>query len=493
MVRVQKSNRAFFARVPSAGLTLVVLALLGLSVTALAPPSMSDRLDAIIQQGDAEAAFWGIYVQDLTTGRVIYERNADKTFVPASTQKLITAAVALDALSSSYRYQTTLHFAGTVDGAVMRGDLILEGSGDPTFGSVDVEGEDPLRSWARQLAEMGVQRIEGRIIGDDDVFDDDPYAKGWDIDYVTNQASRKLGISTSGLSYHDNVVELQVRATRVGAAPAVKDTPPGYLDIVNRATTNARRRGRAIRTDRMVGSEAVVVGGSVPRTYRGTVFVPVADPTAFTLHAFRAYLKEAGIEVEAGLVDVDDLPGGVDYSEAKPLLVHLSQPLSRILEVLNKESNNFYAEQIFRTFSWGGAADGGERRVKAFLSQAGVPVDGLSVRDGSGLSRKDMITPEAMGQLLSVMYTHPEHTTFLASLAQGGERESTLRHRLQTVPVQAKTGSLEYVRALCGYTVTSDGRPIAFVLFANNYSVPSYRITRAIDALVTAMTTEAVG
>ena len=472
---------------------LALLLLAGLNLGAHPPASLSDRIGDIISRADAEAAFWGIYIQDLNTGRVIYRRNADKTMLPASNQKLLTTAVALDALGGDFRYETTLHFDGKVDGSVLRGDLILEGSGDPTFGSDEMPGEDPLRQWAADLAGMGVTRIEGRLIGDDDVFDDNPYAKGWDIDYVLTQSSRKLGISTCGLAYRDNVVSVKVRAGRVGAAPTLTTYPEGYLDVRNDAMTHARRRGDAIRVRRTLGTEYVQLYGSVARTYRGTVEVPVANPTAFTLYAFKHHLEAAGIEVDAEMTDIDALDKKPDYARAEPLFVHLSPTLSEIVREVNKKSNNFYAEQLLRTYGWGGSVRGAEQRIKEFLDHAGASTGGLSIRDGSGLSRKNMVTPEAMGHLLAYMYRHPERDAFANSLAAGGEPKTTLRSRLDDVPVRAKTGSLEFVRALSGYTVTPDGRPVAFTLFANNYATPSYRITRAFDEIVRTLATETAG
>lgn len=479
------------SRLPALLPALLLVA--GLSLGAYPAPSLDDRIDAIISRYGAEATFWGLYVQDLNTGRTLYRRNADKTMLPASNQKLLTTAAALDALSADFRYETTLYFDGEVDGSVLRGDLILEGAGDPTFGSDQMPGDDPLRQWATALASMGVTRIEGRLIGDDDVFDDDPYAKGWDVDYILTQSSRKLGISTSGLAYRDNVVSLKVRAERVGTAPGVAASPVGYLDVRNDATTHARRRGRNVRVRRTLGTEDVQLYGSVARTYAGTIEVPVANPTAFTLFAFRYHLQEAGIDVDANLLDLDDLDERLDYRDAEPLFVHLSPPLHEILRVVNRESNNFYAEQLLRTIGWGGTAEGAEGRIKELLTRAGASTAGLSVRDGSGLSRKDMVTPEAMGRLLAYMYRHPARDAFLDSLPAGGEAGTTMRHRLQDVPVRAKTGSLEFVRALSGYTTTPDGRPVAFAFFANNYAAPSYRITRALDAMVRTLATETAG
>lgn len=469
---------------------LIVLGVLGVEGGARAPDTLGEKIEAILEGEHARTAFWGVYVQDLDAGRLLYSRNEDKTFMPASNQKLLTTATALDVLGSAYRYQTTLHLDGEIQGGVLRGDLILEGSGDPTFGSGRFGEGDPLRHWADSLAALGVTRIEGRILGDDDIFDDNRYAEGWDVTHVATQS---FAPARGGLSYRDNVIDLRIEATRVGQAPIIETEPPGYFDILNQATTSAQRRRSGPRLDRPVGAEAVRVYGTVPRAYRRTFELPVSDPTAFTLHAFEHVLREAGIDVAAALYDVDDLDEKPTYETATPLFVHTSPPLAEIVAVINKQSNNLYAEQVFHTFGWGGASAGGGARVIETFARLGVPVKGLSVRDGSGLSRKDLVTPAAMGTLLARMYEHDEREVFMASLAEAGERGTTLRFRLRGLPVKGKTGSLEYVRALSGYTTTPDGRTLSFVVIANNYTAPSYRIQRAIDLIVRTLATTRVG
>ena len=464
-------------------LALLLLLILPWHTAAGQSSSLVGRVNQIMLSESGQPAFWGAYVEDVESGQVHYAMNAQNPFVPASNQKLLTTAGALDALGSDHRYQTVLYFDGSVRGDVLRGDLVIKGSGDPTFGSSLASGEDPLRQWARRLAELGVRRIEGRIVGDDNVFDDRAYAKGWDIDYITEQASRALGVSASGLAYNDNVVEVKITANGTNRAPEITTRPGGFVQIQNDLRTAGRQRGISVRTTRDFGSETVRLEGSIPRSYDGTIVTPVTNPTAFTANALALFMHQYGIEVDADIADIDDLID-FDYSTDRPLFVYVSPPLSEILATVNKRSNNFYAEQVFRTFSWGGSADGGEKRIKELLSKAGASTTGVSVRDGSGLSRKDMITPQALGKLLVYMHRHPEREAFIASLPQGGEPRSTLRYRLHNQPVYAKTGSLEYVRTLSGYARTASGRTVAFAIFANNYTGPSYQITQTIDRIV---------
>ncbi len=454
------------------------------------PPTVQQRINAIVNDPASQPALWSVYVADARTGEVVYTHDAGMTMLPASTMKLFTTATALDALGADYRYTTDLRFKGVREGGVLDGDLVIRGSGDPSFGSSLVSGPDPLRTWALALAGQGVREVRGRIVGYDDTFDDRPYAEGWDVDYIATQSSRLLGVSASGLSYHDNLVEVQLRPGPVGKAPAMTASPPDYLDIANRATTSARRRGRAARMHRALGTDRIDVSGTIARSYAATYEVPVYNPTHFAASAFREALKSAGITVTATPSDIDDLDQQPVPDKMEVLFSHTSPPLGELLKIVGKKSNNFYAEQIFRTVAWGGSAAGGEARVKALVTKAGGDATNLSIRDGSGLSRKDFVTAEAMGRVLVYMNGHAERAAFRAALAMSGEEKSTLRYRLKDVPVQAKTGSLEYVRALAGYVTAPDGRELAFVVFANNFAVPPYRITQAIDAIVTELAVE---
>ncbi len=443
---------------------------------------LQSRIESLLQQRQAANAFWGVSIYDLDRDSLLYSRNVERGFLPASNQKMFTTAAALDLLGSTYRYETTLSFDGTTRDSVMQGDLRLEGSGDPTFGSTALRRTDPLREWAGQLAEMGVRRIEGRLIGDDDVFREGSYPDGWNVNYLTRDKGKQMGIRAGGLSYRDNSVPIRVQATRPGEPPVVRVQPEGAVEYENHAVTIERWRGSTLLINRTFSTNKLVLTGSVARSYEGIRNVPVSNPTVFTLRIFRERLQAEGIETDLDIVDVDSLDAPPD--DGTPLFVKLSPPLSEIVRVINKRSDNFYAEQVFRTYGWGGSARGGARRTESFLRRAEIDTRALMINDGSGLSRKNLVTPQAMRKLLVHMAEHSEREAFLSSLPRGGEHNTTLSGRLPRTSVYAKTGSLAFVRALSGYVERPDGSLVAFTLFANNYTGPSYQITHTMDDIV---------
>lgn len=468
----------------------LLLALIGLLAVAPQPGLASDdsaeaqtvaAVDEILSDADLPSAIWGIVIRDARTGRVVLSRNADKNLLPASTLKLFTTATALDALGPTYRYTTRLYDLGeTSPDGTFRGDLVIRGSGDPTFGSSD--HGDPLEAWAEALAAAGVRRIEGRLIGDDDVFEDARYGEGWDITHI---ATESYAPPAGGLVWNDNLLDIRIEGTSPGQPARFESDPAGLATVRGDVTT--RSGGGRLNIERTLGTDEFTLRGGVPASYRGTLEVPVGNPTLYAVHAFAERLQEAGIDVsQAARVDVDDLSDRPSYDGAEPLRVYVSPVLAEIVERTNRESDNLYAEQLFRTLG-GGTVDGAADRVAAFVEEAGADGDDLNIVDGSGLSRKDMVTPDALAAVLRAMRTHPAADAFLTSLPEGGASGSTLRNRLGGIPVRAKTGSLLAVRCLAGYVDGPDGTPYVFVLMANNYTDRSGRIAGAQDDIVRAI------
>lgn len=473
---------------PAAALVLVLVGLLWLTPGPLhadadgTEAATAAAIAEILDDPDLPAAFWGLVVHDARTGRVVFSRNADKNLLPASNLKLFTTATALDALGPTFRYTTRLYHLGDVspDGT-LTGDLVIRGSGDPTFGSSD--HGDPLEDWAEALAAAGVRRVVGRIIGDDDVFRDARYAEGWDVTHI---ATESYAPAAGGIAWADNLVDIEIEGTSPGQPVRFESDPAGFVTVRGDVITRGSG-GAGLGVERTLGTDEFTLRGGVPARYRGTLQVPVANPTLYAVHAFASRLAAAGVDVSrAARVDVDDLAEKPSYEGAEPLRASVSETLAEIVERTNRESDNLYAEQLFRTFG-NGSTDRAADRVEAFVAGAGAEADGLAIVDGSGLSRKDMVTPNALAAVLRAMRDHPAGAVFRNSLPEGGGAGSTLRNRLGGVPVRAKTGSLQSVRCLAGYVNGPDGTPYVFALMANNYTAQGGQIARAQDEIVRAI------
>lgn len=455
-------------------------------LTGADPPSASLARVAAVLDSSQTAVLWGVVVADAKTGEVLFERNPTRPMLPASNQKILTAATALDRLGGAFRYRTPLLFSGTTEagtgGTTLRGTFVVVGTGDPSFGSSEANAPDPFAAWAEALRARGVTRMEGTLVGDDDRFDDYPYAEGWDVDYLTTQADRYLGVPVSALSYRDNLVTL-----KLGPGPTDASTTPAHaLTVIRRDRQTDRTRGLGAGLRRLPGTGVVEISGTV-RTREDDLELPVDDPTRLALAAFRQALGAAGIDTTALRgTDVDALAERPVYTGFDTLAVHVSPPLADLVAVMGTQSNNFYAEQLYRTLSPGGDARGSRLAVRAFLSEQG-DTTGVALFDGSGLSRKNLVTPRALAATLLRMYRHPEADAFLRALPYPGLRGGTLEYRLEGVPVRAKTGTLTHTRALSGYLRTASGRDLVFVVLANHFTVRESQVVSVMDRLVRAL------
>ena len=455
---------------------------------------------------EVDHALWAVKVQSMETDEVFYSLNPRTLVMPASNMKIITTAVAAERLGWDYRYETQLLASGPVERGRLRGDLIVRGSGDPTINAPPEENEEHgsvFAAWADQLRAAGISGIDGRIIGDDDAFDDEGRGKGWAWDDLP------YGYATPGgaLLHHDNVVELVVQAGPVPGAPvSIELRPTGSgLVLVNRVVTSPTDGDFTLQLRRLPGQPTLAVTGRVPAGSEPfTQTASVDNPTEFFVRALRETLVSHGIEVNGPAVDVDTIaaargPENQDHQSDIPvsgsvdhvLVSHLSPPLSEIAMALMKPSQNLYAETLLKTVGASagpGTTEAGRESVREVLTAWGIPPDAYIIADGSGLSRYNYVTAGALVTVLQKMHDLPRHAAaFEATLPVAG-RDGTLDSRMKGTlaegNVRAKTGFLANVRALSGYVSTRDDELLAFAIIANNFDVPPQVIDDLIDRAV---------
>jgi len=455
------------------------------------------KLHAVLDQNFSipilSRALMAVHVVSLRDGRTVYELNADKLVMPASNMKLITIAVAADRLGWDYRYRTTLEAAGTIHDGVLHGDLIVTGSGDPSIGSSDQRDGPLFLEWADALVRAGIMRVEGRIVGDDNAFDDEGLGAGWAWDYLT----AGYAAPTGALSYNENVVVLRVfPGTSAGEPASISSGPPGAdLEITNLVTTAGTGSALNIELTRAPGSSSLIVRGAIAAGSPPVVrTMTIQNPTRFFVEGFRAALASRGIAVSGGAWDIDDIDP-IPATRRIPVAEHVSEPLSTLAGYAMKVSQNFYGETFFKTLGRSpgaiGTAEAGRQAVRATLEAWGVPTDGLVMYDGSGLSRYNYVTGRTLTAVLQHVWADERlRGPFLAELPVGGH-DGTLEARMKDAVldrrVQAKTGSINNVRALSGFLDTSRGEKLAFVMIANHYTAPNAQIDAVVERALRAL------
>jgi D-alanyl-D-alanine carboxypeptidase/D-alanyl-D-alanine-endopeptidase (penicillin-binding protein 4) len=437
-------------------------------------------------------AVWGVLVKSLATGETLFSLNPGTFLMPASNMKVVTMAAAAERLGWDFTFKTRVVATGPVERGVLKGDLVVVGSGDPSLGGRPTDGPAIVESWAEQIRAKGITRVEGRVVGDDNVFDDEGLGQGWSWDDLAHDYATPVG----GLGFNENAVRLTFAPGAAAGDPVVVTAVPGSSGLeLEAAVTTAAAEGRTdVNVMRLPGSRRLRVTGSVPAG-RSNVsqMVSVENPTEFLVGAFRQALVARGVEVAGGAVDVDDLPAPPEVASAETLISHTSPPLSQIGKVLLKVSQNLYADTLLKLAAQpagGGPAtiDEGRKAVRAVLESWGIAPNQYLLVDGSGLSRYNYLTANVLVTVLTRMYTDDRHIEpFINALPVAGV-DGTIAGRMKDTKAQAnaraKTGSISNARALSGYVTSSDGEPLVFSMIVNNFNVPQSQADAIIDRAV---------
>lgn len=454
-----------------------------------------------------EGAHWGIHIVNLRSGTVLYSKNADHNFVPASNVKLLTSAAALEQLGPGYRYRTAVYADGPVENGTLKGNLIVRGAGDPTLGGHE-QREDPtqvFRRWADSLQARGITRITGNVVGDDRRIDETPLGKGWSWSDITYAYAAEMG----GLVFNENTIDLRLRGREVGEPARITWEPfeTDYVRIVNRSRTVPYRAEEDEEYQRIMGTNTIHVRTQVYPNGTEEESLTVSNPTLYFTHVLREVLQREGIAVSGHAADLDatGLAPRYDGPRLRKVASYTSPPLSDIVRTLNHESQNLYAEQLLRTLAAEvppqtkedldpASAPLGVKAVRETLARAEVDTSRIQLVDGSGLSRQNLVRPRSVVRLLQHMWLHDDpavSSAFHDSLPQGGQ-DGTLEYRFQgSAParanVRAKTGTLSNMSSLSGYVTSEQGTPVAFSIFCNHHLAEGDQVRSAQDVLVNAL------
>jgi len=503
---------------------IVLCLFLASQVQAAKSSSLDKSIATLLSQPDLARGFWGIEVVSIPSGKVLYSRNPDKLFTPASNTKLFTTAAALALIGPDYSFRTTVETSGTLDKhGRLTGDLVLVGRGDPNLSGRELpyalhteRSGHPiqvLEQLADALVQKGVKYVDGNIIADDSYFAFERYGEGWSQDDLVWAD----GAPVSALTINDNVIFVSVLpADRAGDRAFVSITPfADYYHIDNRIITTPAGTARDIHINREPGSTILTLWGNMPLEDAGAnEALAIEDPAEFAGSLFRQLLEARGIAVygkqqtrHTELASLSTLTvtaiaparGGDEPSRSlqpQPLVLatYQSKPLVEDVRVINKVSQNLHAEILLRLLGrekgTGGTVEGGLEVLRGFLNKAGISPDEYLFYDGSGLSRQNLVTPNAVVQLLRFAASQPWGASFRDTLPLSGV-DGSLAERFKNISLQGrvygKTGSLGGVKTLSGYAVTDRGQQVAFSILSNNSNLPAKRVTDAIDNIVEAV------
>ena len=486
----------------SGALTAAILCLTLALPDGLPGQSLSRRLDRLLDAPGFDRHHWGVAVLD-TTGKVLFERNATRLFVPASNTKLLVAATATALLPPDLRVKTTVFAGGPVRDGVLHGDLVLYGRGDPTWsrrcfvadttraGACERDPMRPLRDLAAQIRGRGIRTVTGQVVGDGSWFEPTVVHGTWEQgDLLWWYAA-----PVSALAFNDNSLDIRWGpGDEVGAPGRVSFTPSfGDVTLENRTRTVAADSGSALDVGGDHPGLRLWATGRMPFGRRErTSYVAVPDPNRFAAAALRTALLDARVAVLGGTASTTD---SLRYAAARgtvPLAEIDSRPIRDWLFPILGPSQNLFAEMLLKQLgrqvagegSW---AKGIEVERRFLIDSVGLDSTQFAPRDGSGLSHVNVVSPLAFARLLLWMRRHRNFPVFGDALPVAG-RSGTLSTRMTATPVEgrvfAKTGSIFRVNALSGYVTLPDGRTRVFAILSNNHDLGGAGINPRIDSLV---------
>lgn len=443
-------------------------------------------IDAILGSSLLEHGFWGVVVRPVDRDETWYSTNGNKLMMPASSLKVLTLAVAAEKLGWDYRYETKVFAVGNVGGGVLHGDLVVVGSGDPSLDDWDGSATRLFGDWATQLKAAGITAIDGRIVGDDNAFEDETIGLGWAWDDLPAGFAAGVG----ALQFNEANVQLRLGPGDAVGDKAIVTISPDFagLTVNNMIVTGPTGSAGVVNRHRLPGSPRLELRGSLPlhgRPYSQTASVD--NPTLYFVNALRAAIVADGIAVSGPAVDIDDLASPPSHDTRTPLITYQSPPLSMLATTMMKLSQNQFAEALFKTVG-GGTAEAARAAERDVLQSWGIDPAGVIVADGSGLSRYNYITPDTMvGVLTHVARSDRLRAAYQSTLPIAG-RDGTLELRMKATAAEGrafvKTGSMNGVRTVAGYVQTADGQTIVFAIFANNFPNSSAVINAATDDII---------
>ncbi len=410
-----------------------------------------------------------VLVQNLNTGEVIDSYRAEHVVPPASVMKLLTTGAALEILGPGYRIPTVLEYSGYIENGVLHGNLYIRGGCDPSLGW---QGKTAfLTQWIKAVRAAGIGSIDGAVIADMTMLDGEAQNPGW----LCEDAGNYYAPGIFALNYYGNTMNIVLKSGEPGSVATVMGTEPKVEDVyfINH-----------VRCDKITYDGAFVSGlpysreryltGAVPSNL-GTFGVKgdLPNPGLLLARHFTARLKEAGISVkrDAGYL--------ADYNPLMParneLYIHYSEPLSELIKETNVNSNNLYAESLFRLlgtrYTLPGTIHNSQDLLKDYWRRRGVNIQNAIIKDGCGLAPQDAVSAKTFVQLLTIMSQSKNSGEWLASLpvsGQTGTLKSLCPSTFLEGRIHAKSGTIAGTKNFAGYIDMPNGDTWVFAILINS-------------------------
>lgn len=475
-------------------LTLCLLISILLPINAQIPQPVKQ----LMQKPSMKGASFSLIVKELESGKTVYAHNPDLQVSPASVLKTVATATALELLGSDYRFPTSLEYNGTIENGILKGNLYIKGSGDPSLGSshFGAEANHFMQDWLTAIRKAGIRKIEGAVLSDESIFDSEGSSAKW----VREDMGNYYAPGCYGLSVFDNLYKLSFETGVAGSRPVIKDCEPEIPEI--RFINYMKAAAVAADSGYIYGAPLVherYLYGVLPAGRdRYTIKGDIPDPALFLAQYLDKQLKKEGIEITSApsCYRIETEEGRWKEEPRKTIITTYSPALSEIVRVCNHVSHNLFADAMVKTVGLQykpgkndviSSFDRGVKIIKQYWEKKGIDTFPLNIHDGSGLAPSDKVSAQFIGDILTYMATQSkEAKTFNASLPRPG-LDGSVRNFLKGSKLQGKSrlksGGISRVRSYAGY-IESDGKRYAVAVFSNNYSCNMAQMTKGLEQLL---------
>lgn len=462
--------------------------------------------EQLIQSKACHNAICGICAID-SDGDTLASHNAHTRMVPASNMKLLSTGTALLTLGPQYRYLTRLGYSGEIKDGILEGDLYIIGGGDPTLCTKDrfsPTTEQIFQKWHELIKKAGIRKINGRIIGDGSYFTEMREHASWSWSDIGTY----YGTGISGLNFFENILAFNVsHGDRTGSPVYVEQTYPKtpWMDFRFNCSTGEEQTGDQLylyTTD--MSAKAELRGTFAIDRNTKTIECSNKFPEYTCAYYFYKWLDSRGVRCVKGPSDTGHVketnPENAQAGKNLSFLGETGSPtMEKIVTSTNFESNNLFAEVIFKTlgkeFGRNDSYKEAAKVMKEALKDLGIPNAGeLHISDGSGLSRENLVSPAYLASFLAAMEKSPAFKAFLNSLP-APESEGTMYYFMKGYDkalqsrIRLKSGSMTGIKCYSGYILPSaEGKPtITFSIMANNFTAPQREVQKEIEKVIAAL------
>jgi D-alanyl-D-alanine carboxypeptidase/D-alanyl-D-alanine-endopeptidase (penicillin-binding protein 4) len=444
---------------------------------------------------DLKNASISFYALDLDSNRIIGGMASSRSLVPASTMKLVTTATALEMLGPNKRFATRIKYTGKIDSnCVLNGNIYIDGGGDPCLGSKRFKNQykNFINKWANAIVNMGIDSVNGRIIADATIFDEQMIPSTW----IWADLGNYYGAGPSGLSIYENKCSVEFSSFKKGDSTEITCVYPFIpnLKFDNGVKSMITHKDLSYIFGAPYQEDRIIKGGIPLNKENFMVKGSIPDPAYLAAFELDMELRGLGIKLSNPSTTIRKLKNEglvVERLKRRTIMTTWSPKVIDIINLTNMHSINLYAEHLMNHIGvnkyGSGDTGSGTQATTLFWKEKVLDVDGFHVSDGSGLSRFNGVTAKHLVGILKYMNESKNKELFLSTLPVSG-KSGTMRNFAKGTAahgkVRAKSGTMTRVKSYAGYVTTKNKRNIAFAIIANNYNCSSFQMKKKIERII---------